>query len=133
MRRVHVCLVGVPVMGRIDLPQEMIRHWEHFGSEVFLHTHQKYKWAYGEWKRLCQLAGIDFPRIPFPDRDAVQFFYDALHDIRFLRRLLKSMPLPESFRHLRSPGLELVCYLNNGEKTDTSYRHRRDDRFGNGG
>lgn len=59
MRRVHVCLVGVPVMGRIDLPQEMIRHWEHFGSEVFLHTHQKYKWAYGEWKRLCQLAGIE--------------------------------------------------------------------------
>ena len=59
MRRVPVCLVGVPVMGRIDLPQEMIRHWEHFGSEVFLHTHQKYKWAYDKWRRLCQLAGIE--------------------------------------------------------------------------
>ena len=59
MRRRRACLEGVSVIGTVNLPEEMIRHWEHFGSEVFLHTHHEYKWAFGEWKRLCRLAGIE--------------------------------------------------------------------------
>ena len=58
MKRKHMYLEDVPVIGRVSLPSDIIRHWEYEGSESFLRAHQKYKWKYEEWKRLCHLADI---------------------------------------------------------------------------
>ena len=58
MKRNHMYLEDVPVIGRISLPSDIIRHWEYGGSESFLRTHREYKWKYAEWKRLCHLADI---------------------------------------------------------------------------
>ncbi len=52
-------LQDVPVMNRVPLPGNLIQCWEYGGSERLLWQYQEYKWVYGEWRRLCQLAGIE--------------------------------------------------------------------------
>lgn len=52
-------LQDVPVMNRVPLPENLIQCWEYGGSERLLWQYQEYKWVYGEWRRLCQLAGIE--------------------------------------------------------------------------
>lgn len=58
MKRRPMFLQDVPAIGTIDLPTDLIRHWEYGGGESFLWAHQEYKWKYETWKRLCQLADI---------------------------------------------------------------------------
>ena len=52
-------LQDVPVINRVPLPENLIQCWEYGGSERLLWQYQEYKWVYGEWRRLCQLAGIE--------------------------------------------------------------------------
>lgn len=52
-------LQDVPVIDRVPMPVNLIRHWENGGSRRLLWEYQEYKWAFGEWKRLCRLAGIE--------------------------------------------------------------------------
>ena len=52
-------LQDVPVIDRVPLPVNLIRHWENGGSRRLLWEYQEYKWAFGEWKRLCRLADIE--------------------------------------------------------------------------
>ena len=52
-------LQDVPVIDRVPLPVNLIRHWENGGSRRLLWEYQEYKRAFGEWKRLCRLAGIE--------------------------------------------------------------------------
>lgn len=52
-------LEEVPAIGRVALPVNLIQYWENGGSRRLLWEYQEYKWAFGEWKRLCRLAGIE--------------------------------------------------------------------------
>ncbi len=58
IKRSPVRLVEVPVIGTIDLPQELIYCWENGGSPRLYEMYRKYQWEYEEWKRLCYLAGL---------------------------------------------------------------------------
>lgn len=53
-----VRLIEVPVIEAIDLLQEVIYCWENGGSKQLYERYRKYQWEYGEWKRVCHLAGI---------------------------------------------------------------------------
>ena len=54
-----IFLQNVPVINRVPLPGNLIQAWEKGGSRRLLWEYQEYKWAFGEWKRLCRLAGIE--------------------------------------------------------------------------
>lgn len=65
IKRSPVLLVEVPVIGTIDLLQELIYCWENGGSNRLYEMYRKYKWEYEEWKRLCKLAGLENGKVMF--------------------------------------------------------------------
>lgn len=59
MRQIHTGLFDVPGIDRISPQNDVVECWENGGSRGLIWRYREYQWRYGEWKRLCGLAGTD--------------------------------------------------------------------------